>query len=171
MSLRWKRIIPSLLLCLVLLLTACGAASRPPSQFDQVQQETTQKGAPPAVAKDAEQGGSFNQFFPRSVEGFEIVPAQEKKGFAEYKVNRDGKNVAVLSINDTTSNPEAAAKYKGSSLTIAGYPAIEQGKNITGVLVGDRYQVKVQSRDESFTKADRATWIEKFNLSGLENLN
>lgn len=168
-SIRWKRILASLVLGLLLFISACGAP-KPPSQFDQVQEQTTQKNAPPAVAKEAEQGGSFNKFFPKSVAGFQIVPAQEKKGFAEYKVNRDGKNVAVLSISDTISIPTAAEKYKQSTLQIAGYPAVEQGTTITGVLVSDRYQVKVQSRDASFTKDDRTDWIGKFNLNGLANL-
>jgi hypothetical protein len=135
-----------------------------------VQQETSERGAPAAVAKEAEQGSSFNQFFPRSVPGYEIVPAQEKKGFAEYKVNQDGKNVAMLAISDTTGTP-AAQKFQASTMRIADYPAVEQGQNATAVLVGDRYQVKVLSRDPAFTKEDRAAWITKFNLRGLEGLS
>lgn len=166
-AIRWQRTLAPLLLSLLLLVSACG--SQPPSRYDQVQQETTQRNAPSAVAKDATQGSSFNKFFPRSVSGYQIVPAQEKKGFAEYKVNQGGKNVAVLSINDTTGT-EAAAKFQNSKTKIAGYPSVEQGQNITAILVNDRYQVKVQSRDPAFTKADRAAWLEKFNLSGLANL-
>jgi hypothetical protein len=164
---RWRRIFASVLLSLVLLVSACSVQA--PSRYEQTQQETTERGAPPAVAKEAEQGSSFNQFFPKSADGFEVVPAQEKKGFAEYKVNQDGKNVAMLAISDTTGTT-AAAKFQGSTLTIAGYPAVEQGTTATAVLVGDRYQVKALSRDASFTAADRAAWLEKMNLKGLENL-
>ncbi len=163
----WRRILASLLLSLLLLVSACAA--NPPSRFAQVQEETTQRGAPPAVAKMAEAGGTFNRFFPKSVPGYQIVPAQEKKGFAEYKVNREGKNVAMLSINDTLGTT-AAEKYKQSSFQIAGYPAVVQGQMATGILVQDRYQVKVLSRDPGFTPEDRAAWIEKFNLNGLANL-
>lgn len=67
-------------ICLSLLLLISGCTPNPPSNFAQVQEETTQKGAPPAVAKAAESGSSFNQFFPKSVPGYQIVPAQEKKG-------------------------------------------------------------------------------------------
>jgi hypothetical protein len=151
-----------------LFITACTPS--PPSRYEQVQKETTQRKAPSAVAKKAEQGSEFNKFFPKSASGYQIVPAQEKKGFAEYKVNKDGKNVAVLSISDTLSTPTAAAKYQNSTLTIAGYPAVEQGENITGILVRDRYQVKVQSRDASFEASDRTEWIQKFNLRGLAKL-
>ncbi len=166
-AIRWRRAFAPLLLSLLLLVSACGP--KQPSRYDQVQQETTQRNAPGAVAKDATQGSNFNKFFPKSVSGYQIVPAQEKKGFAEYKVNQGGKNVAVLSINDTTGTG-AAAKFQSSKTKIAGYPSVEQGQNITAILVNDRYQVKVQSRDDSFTKADRSAWIQKFNLNGLANL-
>ena len=167
-ALKWRRMVAPLLLSLLLLVSACSPSA--PSRYEQTQKETTQRNAPGAVAKDATQGAKFNQFFPRSVSGYEIVPAQEKKGFAEYKVNRGGKNVAVLSISDTTGVAGAVDKFQGSSTKIAGYPAIDQGQNITAVLVNNRYQVKVQSRDSSFTKNDRVAWLQKFNLQGLANL-
>lgn len=166
---RWRRILAPIFLSLLLLVSAC--APEAPSRYDQVQQETSRRGAEPAVAKDATQGSEFNKFFPKSAPGYQIVPAQEKKGFAEYKVNKGGKNVAVLSISDTSSVPSAAAKYQNSTKKISGYPAVEQGSNTTGILVNDRYQVKVSSRDPSFTPQDRVAWIAKFNLNGLERLN
>ncbi len=165
---KWRTRLVPLLLTLLLFLTAC--APKAPSKYEQVQKDTTQRNAPSAVAKDATQGASFNKFFPRSVSGYEIVPAQEKKGFAEYKVNQGGKNVAVLSINDTSSIAGAADKFQSSTAKIAGHPSVEQGQNITAILVNNRYQVKAQSRDPSFTKADRAAWIQKFDLNGLEKL-
>lgn len=165
---RWRSRFASIFLSLLLFVTAC--TPNPPSRYEQVQKETTQRGAPSAVVKEAESGGSFNKFFPKSVSGYEIVPAQEKKGFAEYKVKKDGQTVAMLSINDTISIPTAAAKYKDSPLTIAGYPAVEQGTTSTGILVSDRYQVKVLSRDPSFTKEDRAAWLQKFDLKGLAQI-
>ena len=163
-----RRIFAAMLLSMLLLVTSC--ATQAPSRYDQAQKESTQRKAPPAVSKQAEQGSSFNKFFPKSSSGFQTVPAQEKKGFAEYKLKKDGKDVAVLSISDTTSTPTAAAKFKSSSKTIAGYPAVNQGTNGTAVLVGDRYQVKIQSRDASFTQSDREAWLQKFNLNGLSRL-
>jgi hypothetical protein len=166
---RTRRLLAACILGLTLLVTACAPAA-PPSRFDQVQQDTSGKKAPAAVAKAAEQGASFNKFFPKSVAGYQIVAAQEKKGFAEYKVNQDGKNVAMLSVNDTISNPAAAEKYKSSSKQIEGFPSVEIGSTGTGLLVSGRYQVKVQSRDTTFTKDDRAAWLGKFNLKGLAQL-
>ena len=165
---RWHRVLAPILLSLVLLVSGCGSPTDS-SPFSQTQQETSQRNAPPAVADDAQQGSQFNRFFPRSVEGYEVVPAQEKQGFAEYKVNQNGTNVAMLAISDTTGTP-AAAKFQGTTMTIAGYPAVEQGQNATAVLISDRYQVKVLSRDPSFSKEDRAEWLAKFDLAGLSSL-
>lgn len=76
----------------------------------------------------------------------------------------------MLTINDTVSLPAAAEKYASSSSTIAGYPAVDQGTTATGLLVNSRYQVKVLSRDPSFTQADRVAWLQKFDLQGLAQL-
>jgi hypothetical protein len=167
---RWSSIVLSVCLC-GLFFFATGCASKPPSPYAQVQQETTQRGAPKAVAKTATQGSQFNKFFPTSANGFERIYAQEKKGFAEAKLNKDGKNVAMLSISDTKSLPSAAQKYASSTAKIAGFPTLEIGTTQTGVLVGDRYQVKVLSRDPAFTKVERQSWIQKFDLNGLSKLS
>lgn len=167
-SVHWRRIFAPIFLSLLLLVSACNNAVS--SRYEQVQQETSQRKAAPAVAKTAAQGSSFNSFFPGSFGEYQVVPAQEKKGFAEYKVNKDGKNVAMLSISDTTSLPAAAAKYQQSTFQIANYPAVEQGTMATGILVNDRYQVKILSRDSEFTRDDRTAWIQKFDLLGLAKL-
>jgi len=160
-----RQVLAAAMLSAVMLISSCGTSE--PSRYEQTQQETSQNA--PAVAENAVQGSSFNQFFPRSVSGYEIVPSQEKRGFAEYKVNQGGKNVAMLAINDTAGTG-AADKFQDSSMSIAGYPAVEQGQNATAILVNDRFQVKVLSRDAAFTKEDRADWIQKFDLQGLANL-
>jgi hypothetical protein len=164
---RWLKLITPILLSLLLFVTACA---KEPSRYAQVQKDTTRRGAPSAVVKTAEQGSSFNKFFPGSTGTYEVVPAQEKKGFAEYKLNQDGKTVAMLSISDTSSLPAAALKYKNSTESVSGYPSVEQGTTSTGLLVKDRYQVKVLSRDPSFTKEDRIAWLQKFDLRGLAKL-
>ncbi|MCJ8281151.1 MAG: hypothetical protein MJK14_15045 [Rivularia sp. ALOHA_DT_140] len=161
---RMRRVFAALILSILLLTTAC--AQKAPGRFDQVQQESTQQKRGQAVAKDATQGSKFNKFFPAASDGYQRVFTQEKKGFAQAKLKKDGKEVAAISVNDTTSNPSAAAKFDKSSKTISGYPAIEKAKQ-TAVLVENRYQVKIISRDPAFTAADREAWLKKFNLSGL----
>lgn len=164
---RWvKQVIPMALVFL-LVLTACSSA---PSNYDQVQQETTGSKAPAAVDKQAEQGGTFNQFFPEAEGNYDVVPSQEKKGFAEYKLKQDGNTVAMLVISDTISLPAAATKYENATDTVAGYPSVQVGTTATSILVNGRYQVKVLSRDEAFKPEDRAVWIQKFDLEGLSQL-
>ncbi|WP_414561766.1 MULTISPECIES: hypothetical protein [unclassified Anabaena] len=166
---RGRRILVSLLLSVLLLTTACTPQET--GRFDQVQQESTQQKRGQAVVDTATQGGEFNKFFPTTGDGYERVFTQEKKGFAEAKLKRDGQDLAMLAISDTASTPTTAASYSNSTKKIAGYPAREIGKTQTAVLVNNRYQVKVLSRDPSFTASDRAAWIEKFNLDGLAQLN
>ncbi len=163
-----RRVLAALLLSILLLVSAC--AKEAPSRFDQAQQESSQQRSGQAVAKEATQGSNFNRFFPAASDGFERVYTQEKKGFAEAKLKKGGKDVAMLSISDTLSTPSAAAKYQNSTTQIAGYPAVEIGNTQTGVLVGGRYQVKVISRDPSFTASDRKAWMERFNFKDLARL-
>ncbi|PSN17542.1 hypothetical protein C7271_17155, partial [filamentous cyanobacterium CCP5] len=117
-----------------------------------------------------EKGGTFNAFFPKGGSDYDVVPTQEKQGFAEYKLNQKGETLAMLTINDTISLPAAAAKYENSSETLAGYPIVDQGNTATGLLVNDRYQVKVLSRSPDFTRDDRLNWLQQFDLDGLAQL-
>lgn len=160
-----KTIVP-ILVCLLLVTSACGA-SRQPSRFDQAQQQS--KTERPSQAKQVS-GGSLNKYFPSSSGGYKLNYAQEKKGFAQASLKKDGKEVAVISINDISASSTAAKKFQNSSKTIEGYPAVEQGTKTTAVLVDSRFQVKAQSKDSSFTASDREAWLKKFNLSGLASL-
>jgi hypothetical protein len=163
-----RKFLLGLFLGLVLLLTAC--TTQPPSRFEQAQQSSTSRNAS-AVVKEAESGGSFNRFFPSASNGYQRVYTQEKKGFAEAKLKKDGKELAVMSISDARNNPSAIDKFKASTAKIKGYPSVNQGTTGTAVLVDDRFQVKVLSRDSSFTDSDRSYWLGKFDLNGLSQLN
>ena len=166
MLLKMRKVIVVFSLSL-LLLTSC--ATQAPSRFEQAQQESSQRGSS-AVVRESESGGSFNKFFPPSGGGYQRVYSQEKKGFAEAKLKKDGKEVAVLAISDTLNNPSAAKKFEKSTQKIKGYPAVSQGKTGTAVLVGDRFQVKVLSRDPAFSESDRQAWLDKFDLKGLSKV-
>lgn len=163
---KFTQVIASVFLVSLLFLTSCTSA--PPSRFEQAQQESLNAGnRDTAVSKNAESGGDFNKFFPNSGGGYDRVFTQEKRGFAQAKLKQQGKEVAMLSVSDTISNKSAADDFKNASNKIKGYPAVEKGKNTTAVLVGNRFQVKVTSRDDSFTQQDRIAWLQKFNLDGL----
>jgi hypothetical protein len=152
----------------LLLVTTLAGCYREPSRWDQVQQETRRN--QPAVAREAIAGGEFNKFFPKGEGDFDTVYTQEKSGFAQAMLKKDGNEVATLSIFDTVSNPEAAQDYKTATAQLEGYPMIDIGEQGTGVLVGDRFQVQVRSKDAAFGKADRQDWLRKFNLANLERL-
>lgn len=166
---QWRKLLAALVLSVVLLVSGCS--QKEPSPYSQAQQESTQRDAQPAVAKDATQGSTFNQFFPASGQGYEVVFTQEKKGFAEAKLKQGGQEMAVMAVSDTTSLPQAAQKFQSAAEKLAGYPVLEIGSTQTAVLVADRYQVKVLSRDPAFTQQNRRDWLQKFDLTGLANLN
>lgn len=123
-----------------------------------------------AVSSQAIAGSQFNKFFPTNSNGFERVYTQEKDGFAEAKLKKDGRDLAMLAISDTISTPDAAQKFQQSSKKVGGYPAVEVGSTQTAVLVANRFQVKAISRDPNFTAADREAWLQKFDLNGLARL-
>jgi hypothetical protein len=162
---RLRKILAPLLLSILLLVTSC--ANKTPSRFDQAQQQSSQQKSGQAVVKDATQGSNFNKFFPKPSNGYERVYTQEKKGFAQAKLKKEGKDVATLSISDIKSTPAAAAKYQQSTKKIAGYPVATLGNSQTSVLVNNRYQVTIRSIDPSF---NRETWLQKFDLNGLARL-
>jgi hypothetical protein len=162
---RLRKILAPLLLSLVLLVASC--ASQPPNRFDQAQQQSSQQKSGQAVVKDATQGSNFNKFFPKPSSGYERVYTQEKKGTAQAKLKKDGKEVATLTIFDTKSSPATAAKFQQSTKKVAGYPATTLGTMQTSILVNNRYQVTVRSTDPSF---DREAWLQKFDLNGLSKL-
>lgn len=164
---RLPKILVAFVLAVSLLVSACSSTTSPPPTAEQQPANGTVE---TVAASEPVSGGEFNKFFPKGDGSYNVVFAQEKTGFAEAKLNQGGQNVAMLSINDLANNATAATKYKDSSSMIAGYPAVTQGKNITAILVNNRYQVKVQSRDESFTASDRQAWLQKFNLNGLSKL-
>jgi hypothetical protein len=166
---RFGKVTCGLLLVCLLLLTSCS--NQPPSRFEQAQQESTQAGKRNiAVEKQALEGAKFNQFFPSSSDGYERVFIQEKSGFVQAKLKRNGQELALMSIFDTISNKTAADEFSQSTEQIKDYPSLEKGSNTTAVLVNNRFQVKITSTDSSFTKNERVLWLEKFNLDGLAKL-
>jgi hypothetical protein len=154
----------------LMLLSACSG-NKAPSRWEAADTApAVEAPADTAPAPEILAGGEFNKFFPPEGNGYARIYTQEKNGFAEAKLEQDGEELAMLAVSDTANNPSAADRYRNSDETIAGYPAAEIGSTATGVLVGDRLQVKVLSRSDDFGPEDRAAWIEKFDLAGLESL-
>jgi len=141
---------------------------REPTRWDEVQQQTRRNA--PAVAKDAVPGSEFNRMFPKPEGDFDVVYTQEKAGFAEADLKKEGNVVATLAVSDTVSTPGAAQKYKDATARLKDYPMVDIGDNGTGVLVGDRFQVQLRSKDANFSKAEREEWLSKFDLANLASL-
>ncbi|MEO1593162.1 MAG: hypothetical protein AAFU71_18000 [Cyanobacteria bacterium J06632_22] len=139
-------------------------------EWEQVEQQVEATPATDVKTQEVLPGSAFNAYFPAATDRYERVYTQEKKGFAEAKLKQDGQDVAMLSVSDTAANPSAAGKYADSSAQLQSYPVVQIGNTATGLLVADRLQVKVQSRDEAFTADDREVWLEKFDLAGLAGL-
>jgi hypothetical protein len=115
-------------------------------------------------------GGEFNKFFPKDQGDYNVLYTQEKEGFAQAQLNYKGVEVATLSVSDTANNPAALDKFQQSSAEIGGYPAAAVGELGTAILVADRFQVQIRSKDASFPEGERAVWIEEFDLAGLAAL-
>jgi len=152
-------------LILGLLLAGCH---KEPSRWDATQKAT--EGKRTSVAKEAVDGSVFNQFFPKQGDGFDIVFKQEKSGFAQVSLQQDGKELAVLSIFDTVSNPDARKKYDTTAELVEGYPAVTDEDKSLSALIANRYQVQVRSSDPGFGESDRIEWLKKFDLTGISEI-
>lgn len=157
---RWRLLVWGLgvLACL----GGCGKAE--PSRWEAAQQSTANQ---PAVAEQSVEGSSFNRFFPQAERPWDIVFKQEKTGFAQASLQKDGREMAVLSVSDTVNNPDALQKYQSSGVSLDAYPRAEIGADATAVLVGDRYQVQIRSQDPEFGPAEREAWLRKFHLEAI----
>jgi hypothetical protein len=160
------RAIAPILLASLLFLTACGGdgSTSPEAHSGSAGTELT-------AAQTPQNGSAFNQFFPADkTDGYDRVFTQEKEGFAEIKISLNGTEMALISISDTATNLAARNKFAEAEENINGFPLVAQGANAHAVLVGDRYQVKVMSRDPSFGSGEREAWLAKVNLQGLAAL-
>ena len=124
---------------------------------------------PSSQLPDVAAGKTFNRLFPESGGGFTVQFTQEKAGYAQADLLKDGKKLAHFSISDTNSNPSAREKFKSSTRQLAGNPATAVGSLGTAILIADRYQVQVRSADPAFTVADREAWLLKFKLGAFKS--
>jgi hypothetical protein len=126
-----------------------------------------EKPAEPAQQEKA--GASFNKAFPPDgVDGYKRVFTQEKEGFAEAKLQKDGKDVATLAITDVENDAEAKGKFGKSTESLSGHPLVTVGKNQSALLVKNRFQVKVSS--QALEPDARKQLLSKFDLATLASL-
>lgn len=109
--------------------------------------------------------GTLNKWFPADgANGYKRVFAADKPGYAEAKLQKDGKDVATISINDGVKT-FAKAKFDESTEKLEGFPLIKLGDTQSGVLVKDRYQVKVTST--TLDHEARKGILASFDLKGM----
>lgn len=117
-----------------------------------------------ALAAPKVEGSELNAFFPEAgPAGAKRVFTAEKDGYAEAKLQREGADVATLSISQAA--PDALAKYDAASDTVEGFPLVTVGNNQSSVLVSKKYQVKVSSKE--LGPAERKSLLASFDLKGL----
>ncbi len=147
-----------------------GCKKDEPTRWDQASSAAKAPTPPPdAPAVPKTEGGALNKFFPADgTDGTKRVFTQEKTGFAEARLSREGKDVATLSISDAVNDDAVKAKFTGVADSFKGNPIVTVGKNQTAVLVKNKYQVKVSS--QSLDADARKAWLDKFDLSGLSAL-
>lgn len=122
------------------------------------------KPSEPARAEKA--GSTFNAAFPADgVDGYKRVFTQEKEGFAEAKLEKDGQTAATLAISDAVADETVKAKFARAQEKLDGHPLVTVGKNQSAVLVAERYQVKVSS--PTLDADARKGLLSKFDLKAL----
>lgn len=145
-----------------------GCSKAPESSRWDKKNDEVKKTEKPADAPKVTAGGAFNKFFPPDGADGKRTFTQEKEGYAEAKLQKDGKEIATLSIADVSTNPDAKKKYDGASDKVAGHPLTTLGSTMSSVLVKDRYQVRVSS--PSLDANARKDLLGKFDLAGLSKL-
>lgn len=156
--------IPKLLSLAALgLVLAASACKKEPSRWDQAATATATAAGPKV------EGSKLNAFFPADgTDGYSRVFTQEKEGFVEAKLKKDGQEAATLSISDASSDEAAKAKFAGASDKVGDHPLVTVGKNQSAVLVNGKLQIKVSS--QTLDADARKALLAKFDLGGLSKL-
>lgn len=156
---------------LVLALAACSKKAEPSrweaaaksaeAKKENPPDETSKPPTPPVAA-----GATLNKFFPpENIDGKKRTFTAEKDGYVEAKVLADGKEVALLSVNDFNGKADELGKFDKATEKLGELPMLMPTKKQTSVLVAKRYQVKVSS--PTMTPEERKAMLEKFDLKGL----
>ena len=123
--------------------------------------------APPGASSLAPMAsGSLTKFFPKDgAGGYARVFSGEKQGYAEAKLQKDGKEVALVSITDASRLAFTKARYEGVTEKVGDVPVLKVSDKETTGLVKDRFQVKVFST--SLDHEARKVILASFDLAGL----
>jgi hypothetical protein len=125
---------------------------------------------PDAGAADASAPhAALKNFFPPDGAGGyrRVIQSTARDGYAEAALEKDGKEVAVLSISDAERMAYTRAKFESATEKLDGYPLLTSGKDLSTILVKDRFQIKVLSK--TLDAEQRKAILASFDLKGLGN--
>ena len=112
--------------------------------------------------------GILNAFFPGDGEGgYKRVFTADRPGYAEAKLQKDGKDVATLTIADSAGDKAAVSKYETATEKVKDCPVVKVGNNQSSALVKARFQVKVSS--PTLDHEARKAILSTFDLKGLSS--
>ncbi len=145
-----------------------AACKREPDRWEAAKEQAkvvqaAKEDAPPVIVTET---NALNKAFPTdAASGAKRVFRTDKPGFADAVYNNaDGKEICVLTISDTNSDPAVKTKFASATDKVGGFPVKALG-NSTAMLVRDRFQVKVSST--SLSPAERQTWLSKVDISAI----
>ena len=154
------------------LATACSkdtSTSASTQKADAAASAITVSLLPPDAGTDASSVpmGTLKNYFPRDgVGGYRrVVHSTVRDGYAEAALEKDGKDVAVLSISDAERMAYAKAKFEKATETLDGSPLLTEGKDLSTILVKGRFEIKVFSR--TLDADARKAILSAFDLKGL----
>jgi hypothetical protein len=105
-------------------------------------------------------------YFPQDgAGGYHRVHRASKDGYAEATLEKDGKEIAILSITDAERMAYVKAKFENATEKLEGYPLLTDGKDLSTILVKERFQIKVLSK--TLDADARKAILASFDLKGL----
>jgi hypothetical protein len=158
---KFRKLFGLLAVTLGLSAAACG---KEPSRWDSAASATVPTGAAPKT-----EGAKLNAFFPADgTDGYSRVFSQEKDGFVEAKLKKDGQEAATLAISDASSDESVKSKFASAPDKVGDQPLVTVGKNQSAVLVNNKFQIKVSS--QTLDADARKALLSKFDIKGLAKL-
>lgn len=153
------------------LTTACSKKETPPTPAPVASASgprvtvttTTDAGPTDASAPLA----ALKNYFPADGAGGykRVIQSTARDGYAEAALEKDGKEVAVLSISDAERMAYVKAKFESATDKLDGYPLLTSGKDLSTILVNGRFQIKVLSK--TLDAEQRKAILSSFDLKGL----
>ncbi len=155
------------------LLIACGTNVNPAdSQWQAAETDKT-----PTVVKEAIPGKKLNKYFPKVEKPYDLIADEDKGSTAIYKLDKNEKQIATLSIHDTFGEEKETLKdFDTATDKLDGkYPLVAEGNNTHKLLVAGRFLVKISNKPgvagaDHLSPEDHKAWLNKFDLKGLSDL-